>query len=177
MHCNNLSDTLCIRSSHPDDLSTIMNLIQQAQEDFKTAGIDQWQDGYPNETAILSDIKKSESFVILSDNQIVATAMISFGGEPTYEHIDGKWLTDNPYAVIHRVAVDRKMKGKGIAGLIIQYTRQMCRQKGYSAIRIDTHHENKAMQRTAERAGFHYCGIITLTSGATRLAYETATGI
>ncbi|MEG1904627.1 MAG: GNAT family N-acetyltransferase [Bacteroidales bacterium] len=179
MHYNNLSDhaPLHIRPAAAADLPAIMELIGQAQSDFKAAGIDQWQDGYPNETAILSDIKASESYVILSDDKIVATAMISFAGEPTYNTIEGAWITDNPYAVIHRVAVNRAVKGRGIARQIIEWTRQMCIDNGIPSIRIDTHQDNKAMQRCAARAGFRYCGIITLTSGAKRLAYEMATGI
>lgn len=174
MHYSNSSEqeTLKIRLSTPEDIPHIMHLIHQAQADFKAVGIDQWQDGYPNEGAILHDIDMGESYVMLSEGKIVATAMISFRGEPTYATIEGAWLTDNPYAVIHRVAVERSLQGKRIAGRIIDFTTQLCQQKGIGNIRIDTHTDNKAMQKVAQRAGFTYCGIITLTSGATRLAYE-----
>lgn len=174
MHYSNLSEQneFTIRLSTQADLGTIMELIHEAQADFKEAGIDQWQDGYPNETSIEEDIKRSESYVMLSDHKIIATAMISFRGEPTYDTIEGEWLTNNPYAVIHRVAVCGSMKGKRIAGTIINHTASLCKLNGVRSIRIDTHLENKAMQRAAVRAGFGYCGIITLTSGATRLAYE-----
>lgn len=174
MHCNSSSEPieLEIRLSEIADVPAIMKLIHEAQTDFKEAGIDQWQDGYPNEAAILADIKMSESYVLLSDNKIIATAMISFRGESTYDSITGAWLTDNDYAVIHRVAVSRSMKGKRIAGQVISHTAALCRSKGFGSIRIDTHQDNQAMQKTAKRAGFEYCGVITLHSGASRLAYE-----
>ena len=39
-------------------------------------------------------------------------------------------------------------------------------------IRIDTHRDNKIMQHNILKHGFTYCGIIYLTSGDERLAYQ-----
>ena len=41
-----------------------------------------------------------------------------------------------------------------------------------SAIRIDTHRDNKIMQHNLLKYGFTYCGIIYLANGDERLAYQ-----
>ena len=41
----------------------------------------------------------------------------------------------------------------------------------YPSVRIDTHHEN-VMRKLIERNGFVYCGIITLSNGELRDAFE-----
>lgn len=154
------------------DIPAIMAIIAQAQTYFKQQGIDQWQDGYPNTSVIQNDIRNNNSYVLLNGKQVVATAMISFDGEPTYSDIDGAWLTDYPYAVIHRVAVRTELKGQNLAATFIELTAKMCLQKSIPCIRIDTHRENLPMQRVAQKNGFTYCGVIRLASGADRLAYE-----
>ena len=100
------------------DLSEIMHIIGQAQAYLASQHIEQWQNGYPNESAILKDIKNTESYVVKSeDSSLLATAMFTTRNEPTYKHIEGQWLTKNnaTYGVIHRMAVSNKFRGKGIA--------------------------------------------------------------
>lgn len=161
-----------LRPTRTADLPTVLALIADAQEQLRRAGIDQWQDGYPNRQVIEKDMEAGHSFVVVREGEIVATVMISFDGEPTYQEIHGAWLTNTSYAVIHRLAVRSSEKGKNIAGQIIGNVEKECSRKQIASIRIDTHCDNLAMQRAAEKAGFRYCGTITLTSGASRLAYE-----
>ena len=42
----------------------------------------------------------------------------------------------------------------------------------FAHLRIDTHRDNRIMQRLIEKHGFTYCGIIWLEDGTERLAYE-----
>ncbi|MEW9079191.1 hypothetical protein [Terrisporobacter glycolicus] len=62
-------------------MKEIINIIEEAQNYFKENNIDQWQDGYPNEESIINDIENGESYVLLKDNKIIATAYLSFAGE------------------------------------------------------------------------------------------------
>lgn len=48
----------------------------------------------------------------------------------------------------------------------------MCRGKEIKSIRIDTHQDNKSMQRLILKNNFEYCGIIYVEDGSERLAYE-----
>ncbi|MGL4993454.1 MAG: GNAT family N-acetyltransferase [Bacteroidales bacterium] len=160
------------RRTTTEDIEYIMLIVKQAQDDFKARGIDQWQNGYPNESVFRNDIESQNSYIYTLDDEIVATAMISFEGESTYDHIDGSWLSDIPYVVIHRIAVKESMKGKNIAGQIISHAKDMAKERGVSSIRIDTHRENLSMQRAVLKVGFIYCGVILLEDGAERLAYQ-----
>ena len=44
------------RKSTKSDVSKIMEIVKQAQEYFKSQGIDQWQNNYPNDEVINNDI-------------------------------------------------------------------------------------------------------------------------
>lgn len=161
------------RKSKTSDVKSIIKIINQAQEFFKNKGIDQWQNGYPNEDTIIEDIKNAESYVLEKDGEVVATSMVTFKGEPTYDSIyDGKWLSNNKYATIHRVAVSNTHKGLGLSTEIIKCIEQLSIDSGVNSIKIDTHEENIPMQRVLKKNGFEYCGIIYVDDSSKRIAFE-----
>lgn len=165
---------MVFREAEKKDLASIAAIIHQAQEDLRSKKVDQWQNGYPNEEIILADIHRRENYVLEEEGKVIATVVFSFRGEPSYEKIyEGKWISDQPYAVIHRIAVDRNRKKAGAATRILEEIVCICREKNVLSIRIDTHRDNKAMQAWIAKNHFEYCGIIYLKpSGAERNAYE-----
>lgn len=164
-----------IRPAVYADIKGIMQLIKHAQALLAAKNIDQWQDNYPNIQTIQNDIDHGYSHVIEDDKgHLLATAMISFDGEPTYQHIDGQWLSDKDaqYTVVHRIAVHPNNKRQGIARFILNWVYERLSQENAQSFRIDTHKHNTAMQKLLDSMGFQYCGIIYLENGAERLAYE-----
>ncbi|WP_455662087.1 GNAT family N-acetyltransferase [Pradoshia sp.] len=161
------------RKAAPSDLNRIMEIIKDAQFYLKELGIDQWQNQYPSEETILTDIRNGHGYVLLEEGKIIATVAISFDGERTYEHIyDGAWLTHQDYAVIHRLAVGKASKGKGISNDIMKLAEELCKDRDIPSIKIDTHKHNVVMQHILQKNGYTYCGIIYVEDGSKRLAYE-----
>lgn len=161
------------RKAVKSDIDSIMNIIKQAQDYFKKEGIDQWQDGYPDVETISNDIAEGNSYVLLKDNNIVVTAAVSFDGESTYDSIyEGEWISNNEYAVIHRIAVDNNYKGLGLSSQIIKSVEELCLSKDVHSIKVDTEHENISMQKLLKKNKFQYCGIIHLEDGSERVAFE-----
>lgn len=161
------------RLSLESDIPSIMIIIHQAQAYLKQAGIDQWQNHYPNEASILNDIQQGESYVVIYDHKIVGTFALSFRNESTYDTIyDGKWLSTQAYAVIHRIAVDNHFKGYGVSTKIINEVSTWCINNNIFSIKIDTHPDNHVMRNVLEKNGFINCGTIYLRDGNRRVAYE-----
>jgi len=155
------------------DIDQIMEIIKEAQAYFKSKGIDQWQNNYPNQQTIIDDIRNGYSYVLVKDEKIVATAAISFDGEKTYQHIhNGKWISNDEYAVIHRIAVSSYHKGSGISSEIIRNVEKMCLDRGIHSIKVDTHEQNLPMQRLLLKNEFTYCGEIYLEDNSKRIAFE-----
>lgn len=161
---------IIFRKAQLNDLDQIITIINQAISYFKSKNIDQWQDGYPNIDVIKEDILNNNSYVLISDHKILATCMISKEIEPTYNQIDGKWLGDLPYIVIHRIAIKQDSKNQGLASLLLKNAFDL--YPNYRAMRIDTHKDNLVMQKFLLKQGFTYCGTIVLKSGSLRNAYE-----
>lgn len=160
-----------IRKAIESDLLEIKSIIDKARELMKSSGnINQWVDGYPSIDVLLSDIRSGNAYLLLRENKAVAYFAMIDGPEPTYNLITkGSWLNDDSYGVLHRVASSGE--AKGVFKEILLYA-----SEHYSNIRIDTHHDNKIMQRLLEKNGFVYCGIIFLADGSPRLAYQRIKG-
>ncbi len=165
--------TMTIRLSEYSDQPMMMELFALASEGLRRAGVDQWQNGYPTPEIVRADISRRESYVMVDGHRVVGTAVISFAGEPTYDKIDGEWLTESEaYVVIHRLTIHPELRGGRLAGRLMAHAEELCRQRGVRSMRIDTHADNLPMQRAVLGFGFRYCGVITLADGAPRLAYE-----
>jgi ribosomal protein S18 acetylase RimI-like enzyme len=155
------------------DINSIMDIIKQAQDYFKEQGIDQWQNNYPDFGTVRNDINNKNGFVLIKDNIVVGTVTVVFDGERNYDSIyDGKWISNQEYAVIHRLAILSNYKGLGLSSIIIENIKNICLNKGIHSIKVDTHKENLSMQRLLHKNGFQYCGIIYLQDSSERRAYE-----
>jgi len=150
------------------DIMTVMDAAKQIMR--QSGNMHQWVDGYPSEAVIKADMEVGGAFVIEDDAQIVGYFAFLPSPEPTYDRIyAGEWLDDvQPYHVVHRIASYPQVHG------IFSSIMDFCFSKDAN-IRIDTHRDNHIMQHNMAKHGFAYCGIIYLTSGDERLAYQKIT--
>ena len=80
------------------DANRIMNIIKQAQGYFKDQGIDQWQNNYPNFETIQNDISSGNGYVLLKDENVVGTVVLSFDEDKNYATIyNGEWISKEKY--------------------------------------------------------------------------------
>ena len=114
------------------------------------------------------DIENEKCYVNKEDDKIRAVFYFAVEEDPTYGYIEGKWLNDAPYGVIHRIAVGES--GKGTAAECFQFAFKQC-----DNLRIDTHEKNIPMQRCLAKYGFQRCGMIYLEDGDPRIAYQKVT--
>lgn len=162
-----------IRKAIPADIDPIMQIFRQAQASLKAQGVDQWQNGYPNPEIVATDIAAGHDHVCVEADRIAATVTLSFNNEKTYEHIyNGRWLSTEQYGVIHRMAVADDFKGQGLAAALIRQAEQICLSRDIHSLKVDTHRHNQVMQNMLVKSHFLYCGIIYLTDGQERLAFE-----
>ena len=156
-----------IRHTMPSDIDAVMEIYALARAFMRRTGnLDQWNNNYPAREIIEADIEKKSAYVLEENGEIIACFFFQIGIDPTYIKIyDGKWINDDEYGVIHRIAV--KYNGRNIIGKVYEYCSKLCKN-----LKIDTHKDNKPMQRSLEKNGFTRCGIIYLENGDERIAYQ-----
>lgn len=162
---------MIIRPATTAELPAIWAIIQFAIEQRRLDGSRQWQDGYPNPASLQEDVDRGHAYVLEADGVLLLYAAMIFDPEPAYEAIQGKWLTNGPYLVLHRVAASAQAKGKGIATTFFRMAEDLCRERGVPSIKVDTNFDNAAMLRILDKLGYTYCGEIHFR-GSPRRAYE-----
>lgn len=156
-----------IRLATREDIPAMREIFEIGRQyQLKTGNLHQWEEGYPSIDLILEDMKQKAAHVCVVDDEVVGVFSLFTEPDPTYEKIDGAWLnTDEPYATIHRIASNQKVKGTG------RYCLKWAQER-YDNIRIDTHEDNGPMKYVLEMLGFKNCGVIYLKNDDPRDAYQ-----
>lgn len=162
---------IIFRKAEEKDASRIWEILQQAILRRKIDGSKQWQDGYPNLEVVLNDIENGFGYVLTENSKITTYAAIIYNDEPAYQEIEGKWLSESDFYVIHRVAVHDEFIGRGYAKEIFRKIEEFSKNKNVFSIKVDTNFDNIAMLKIFENLGYHYCGKVYFR-GSARKAYE-----
>ncbi|TSJ47860.1 GNAT family N-acetyltransferase [Fluviicola chungangensis] len=160
-----------LRKATLSEIPAIWEILQQAIERRKADGSEQWQDGYPNEQTVRNDLANDYGYVLVDEGKIIAYAAIIFDVEPAYTDIEGKWLTNDEYVVIHRVATSNEAIGKGIATQLFKLIEDIALDSKVYSIKVDTNFDNLPMLKILDKLGYTYCGEVFFR-GSARKAFE-----
>lgn len=155
-----------VRPAKQEDLSRIEEIYAYARKFMaETGNPNQWGKSHPPRTQLVKDMEAGNLYVITDHESIHGVFYFYIGEDPTYKKIfDGAWRSDASYGTIHRIA------GDGAGGIL--RTAVEFGKKQIAHLRIDTHEDNKVMQRAVEKQGFCRCGIIFIADGTPRIAYD-----
>ena len=173
---------LLIRRATQADADAVERILREGKAAIAELGISQWQsDAYPSHADVARDIAEGASYLAEDETGTpLGTISLSFGGDATYDAIEGAWLTaststDARYATIHRTAVCRAAARRGVMSALFAEAERLSRTHGAESLRADTHPGNIPMRRLLERMGFTACGTIQLLRDdpdPARVAYE-----
>ena len=96
-------------------------------------------------------------------------------GEPAYEFLKGKWLTNSNYYVIHRFATLPKLQREGYARIFINKVCSLCEVEHVPSIKVDTNYDNLPMVSLLSSMGFCLCGQVSYGERGLRFAFEKIT--
>lgn len=159
------------RKAKTADAAAIWSILEQAILRRKNDGSNQWQDGYPNPDVVNRDIENGVGYVLTLQDEIIAYAAVIFNDEPAYDAIEGKWLSNGDFAVVHRIAVANNYLGRGLSAVIMVFIEQLAVENGIYSVKVDTNFDNPAMLRIFEKLGYAYCGQVYFR-GSPRKAFE-----
>jgi GNAT superfamily N-acetyltransferase len=154
-----------------DEAPRIWEILQQAIDRRKADGSRQWQDGYPNGDVVRSDIEKGVGYVLTDGKTITGYCAVLINDEPAYAEIEGKWLTEGDFVVVHRVAVADECLGTGMAIRLFGLIGDFALGHGIGSIKADTNFDNAPMLHIFDKLGFVYCGKVFFR-GSARNAFE-----
>lgn len=149
-----------------EDLPGIEEIYAYARQFMaRTGNPHQWGTSHPPVAQLKADIEQGKLFAVKAEGRLCGVFYFALEEDPTYGQIfEGGWHWDHPYGVIHRIASD------GSGGILRAAVDFGFAKTEY--LRIDTHEDNRVMQKALEKAGFQKCGIIYIADGSPRIAYD-----
>ena len=117
------------------------------------------------------DVRTGKGYFLEEDGIPLGYLCVDFDGEPAYDHLNGTWAREEPYVVVHRLALSDAARGRGAAGTAFQLVEDLCRARGVREFRVDTDAGNHKMQHILAKQGFQYRGTIRFDNSE-KIAYE-----
>jgi ribosomal protein S18 acetylase RimI-like enzyme len=140
-----------------------MYLVRDCIEGLRGAGIDQWDEAYPDRQTILADIRGQTAHVAGFDSRFIGMVVLNERQEP--EYADVPWRGRGRAAVAHRLMVAQEWQSRGVGRMLMQFAEQRAAALGYDCIRLDAFSENPRAIHFYERAGYRRAGRVRFRKG------------
>lgn len=153
-----------IRQGKSDDIKSIMHIIKNAIVDMEYKDIHQWDHVYPTEEIFLDDIKNKTLYVYEKEGIIQGIIVLNEHQEKEYE--DLKWIYETgDNLVIHRLCIDPKYQGTGIAQNLMAFSLDYAKKNNYKSIRLDAFGKNERACSFYKKLGYIEIGTVIYRKG------------
>ena len=104
-------------------------------------GLYQWDDEYPSEEILFSDINDGNMIVAIEDGAIAGYVTVNEDIPQEYKEIN---LLFSPKICVHRLSVNPAHARRGTAKALMEYVHDSFKNQGYKSICLDTCEDNIA---------------------------------
>lgn len=152
-----------IRLANREDLARVSAIIRNATQSLDEQGIPQWDEVYPNDSTLRTDIEEQHLYVIEEAGAVAG--MIALNEDQPPEYAEVAWLHPGRVLVVHRLAVDPRHQGRRLASQLMEFAERRAAAEGYATIRLDAFTLNPAAVALYRRRGFSEAGTVRLRKG------------
>ena len=165
-----------------EDKGRDMQIRKCTEEDIKAAGafydrVVLWLDQhinypkwiykvYPSERSAREMTAAGNQYLCEEDGTLIGAFVLNTDPQGNYHK--GSWKKDIPdgeYLVLHSLAIDPAMHGKGIGSEVIRFCENKARTEGFRALRVDIVPDNLPARKLYEKNGFTSAGDVDLERG------------
>ena len=141
-----------VETAREEDIDAVTALLGRCAAHMAEQGNDQWAHGYPTRDNVAADFAAGTLFVRREGATIVAAVTVDHNQPAVYA--TPKFTPAAKVLVIHRLAVEPAMQGRGIAREMMAWIEALARRRGCDAIRFDTYSRNARAVRFYEALGY-----------------------
>lgn len=153
-----------IRVATAGDIDEVMRIVDETKSIMHAQGNFQWNEKYPLRGDFELDISNGTLYIIEENSAVAGFVCLDFNEPEEYKNAD--WQKPGPALVLHRMAVDTKIRGLGIGGRLLTFAREKAAELGACSIRTDTFSGNVPMNALFVKHGFRMTGTVELTGKA-----------
>ncbi|MGG0719719.1 GNAT family N-acetyltransferase [Robertmurraya massiliosenegalensis] len=145
-----------IRQGKIEDIDSLMMIVKDTVTIMEEEKNDQWNDTYPNVEIFTEDVENAALYVMEANGNLIGSITVDRNEPLEYKGIP--WIYEGPAYTFHRLVVDPKERGIGIASQLIQHAESIAIEKGVPYLRIDTYSLNLKAQRLFTKLGYRRAG-------------------
>ncbi len=149
-----------MRRATRDDITTVLELHEEASGWLASMGTDQWQPNAAGKRTrdsvrarIEQNIAEGTCWLACIGQEVVGTITVDSYADPEFWAED-----DNPRdaVYVHRMIVRRRESGRGIGRVLLSVAEHLARQAGRRWVRLDAWSTNKRLHEYYRRLGFEH---------------------
>jgi len=155
---------LSYRKAQFGELAKARNFYDLVAEGNDPAFNSAWRAGqYPPTAFLESAIQSGTLYFAEEDGQIAGGVVLNREAAEGYDRVNWAFRPEGDQIMyIHLLAVDPRMRGRGLAGKILDFSLEIAKAAGCAAIRLDVLRENEPAVRLYEHHGFRRAGEMEL---------------
>jgi RimJ/RimL family protein N-acetyltransferase len=158
------------------DCDWIIQQINGCRQLMANHGSGQWQGKEPSVATINEDILQQRYFLLLENHQPCGGAAL-MRHEPAYDSLlEGQWLNQEPYMVIHRFFIAPSFQGRHLSKVLLARLEHHIEDNQVRNVRLDTHALNQPMRGLLARLQYRQVGKAWLANAGERLVYHKVLG-
>ena len=93
---------------------------------------------YPSRAYFSQAIEAGELFVALDGQRVIAAAVLDHKARPEYADVPfGVSASDDQVRLMHVLGVSPEVRGRGVATFMLEQMKELCRARGFLALRLD----------------------------------------
>lgn len=160
-----MSEPATIRLATEADVGALLRLLEKCVTAMRAAGIEQWDEVYPNLEIITQDIAASTLHVLTADAQVIAAITVDDTMDPLWRDLDWS-VGGEPALAVHRLMVEPTWQGRGCGRRMMEHAETVALQRGCRSIRLDTFLQNPVAMALYPRLGYRPTGVAMMRKGA-----------
>jgi Acetyltransferases len=141
---------MIIRHAAESDIPVIEDILLDVMRWMDATGQHLWEEHHMRWEGLLEQYDCTpDNFCILFVDEIPAACMVLLDEDPTF------WgLPKGEALYIHKLAVKREFAGQGYSKALIDYAKEVARERSIETVRLDTHQGRTKVRAIYEREGF-----------------------
>lgn len=165
-------ETFTFGRARHEDAAAAYHILDEARNHMLAIGRRQWTEAYPSLADVEADIERGIAYLLWKNGEAVAYGAVSKNGEPEYERLQGTWLSEQDYLVVHRLATSLLHRGEHLGRRFLTSVEHLCHDLCINSVKIDTNEDNTEMLHLLPSLGYVLCGEVDYGPRGKRLAYE-----
>ncbi|SDM30843.1 GNAT family N-acetyltransferase [Sediminibacillus halophilus] len=139
------------RLAEASDLDSVLSLLQQAGRWLQTKNTTQWDyyvtDLQGNTAEVKESINRHHTYILESGRKAIASITLDDSPSEWDYSIWGEKAIEVPALYVHRMVVHRDYAGKNIGGRLMEWAREVAKEKGKKCIRFDCLASNSGLNQ------------------------------